>query len=154
RIPRSRVGFPGDNCQFHYPKEGRMDGQCNGLHSTLSQNGHDGNGANANANANGANANGANANGVSPHLAALTTHKPYDLSGAATYDLVSRPSKVFYDELGPPVSPEATLEEWLGSLPRQLAANDLRRVTEHLARAYKDGRTIGAALGGHVIKTG
>src|SRR5262249_39510891 len=93
-------------------------------------------------------------NSVSPHLAALTTHKPYDLSGVVTYDLVSRPSKVFYDELGQPVPPEATLEEWLGSLPRPLAANDLRRVSDHLARCYKDGRTVGAALGGHVIKTG
>src|SRR5262249_46244233 len=98
-----------------------MDGQCNGLHGTLSQNGHDVNGPRTNRN-------GANANGVSPHLAALTTQKPYDLSRVRPYGLVSRPSKVFYDELGQPVPPEATLEEWLGSLPRQLAANDLRRV--------------------------
>jgi hypothetical protein len=122
-------------------------GQCNGLHNDHSHNGHGVHG-------HGANAHGASGNSASPHLAALTTHKPYDLSGVVTYDLVSRPSKVFHDELGQPVAPEATLEQWLGSLPRQLAANDLRRVTEHLARAYKDGRTIGAALGGHVIKTG
>jgi hypothetical protein len=88
------------------------------------------------------------------HLAAMAVHKPYDLSGVVTYDLVSRPSKVFHDELGRPVPPDATLGEWLDSLPRQLAANDLRRVTDHLARAYQDGRTVGAALGGHVIKTG
>ena len=106
------------------------NGQCNGRHSDTP-------------------------NGVTPqHLAALTTHKPYDLSGVVTYDLVSRPSKVFHDELGQPTRGDATLEDWLGSLPRQLAANDLRRVADHLARAYKDGRTVGAALGGHVIKTG
>jgi hypothetical protein len=88
------------------------------------------------------------------HLAAMAVHKPYDLSGVVTYDLVSRPSKVFHDELGRPVPADATLGDWLDSLPRQLAANDLRRVTDHLVRAYQDGRTVGAALGGHVIKTG
>jgi len=80
--------------------------------------------------------------------------RPYDLAGLKTYDLVSRPSKVFHDDLGRPVSPAATIGEWLESLPRQLAANDLRRVAGHLARAWRDGRTSAIALGGHVIKTG
>src|SRR5262249_30076667 len=95
------------------------------------------------------------ASGISPqHIAALANCKPYDLSGVITYDLVSRPSKVFHDELGRPVGPEASLSNWLDSLPRQLAANDLRRVRDHLLRAHKDGRTVAAAIGGHVIKTG
>jgi hypothetical protein len=63
------------------------NGQCNGRHSDTP-------------------------NGVTPqHLEALTTHKPYDLSGVVTYDLVSRPSKVFHDELGHPAPADATLEE-------------------------------------------
>ncbi len=90
----------------------------------------------------------------SQHIAALANHKPYDLGGVVTYDLVSRPSKVFHDELGQPVHADASLSDWLDSLPRQLAANDLRRVRDHLARAYQEGRTVGAAVGGHVIKTG
>jgi hypothetical protein len=95
------------------------------------------------------------ANGVCPqHLAALATYKPYDLNGVVTYDLVSRPSKVFHDELGHPAAADSTLADWLDSLPRQLAANDLRRVSDHMVRAYKDGKTVAAALGGHVIKTG
>ncbi len=48
--------------------------------------------------------------------------KPFDLNGLKTYDLDSRPSKVFHEDLGPtrrrPVPPSA---EWLDSLPRQLA---------------------------------
>jgi hypothetical protein len=88
----------------------------------------------------------------SPHHEAFL--KPYDLAGLKTYDLVSRPSKVFHDDLGRPVGPDATVGEWLGSLPRQLAGNDLRRVAAHLARAAREGRTVAAALGGHVIKTG
>jgi hypothetical protein len=43
---------------------------------------------------------------------------------------------------------------WLDSLPRQFAANDLRRVRDELLRAKAQGRTVVAALGGHVIKTG
>ncbi len=82
--------------------------------------------------------------------------RPLDLNGLQTYDLRSRPSKVFVEDLGRPV-PEATsaaVGDWLDALPRQLAANDLRKVRDHLCRARDDGRTVVAALGGHVIKTG
>src|SRR6266478_2060088 len=88
----------------------------------------------------------------SPHHESFP--KPYDLAGLKTYELNARPSKVFHDDLGKPVGPDATVGEWLNSLPRQLAGNDLRRVAAHLARAYRDGRTTAIALGGHVIKTG
>ena len=83
------------------------------------------------------------------------THKrPLDLTALKTYDLDSRPSKVFHDDLGQPVRPDATLAEWMDSLPRQLAANQVRRVAAHLVRAKREGRTVACALGGHVIKTG
>jgi hypothetical protein len=80
--------------------------------------------------------------------------KPFDLHGLRTYELQARPSKVFIEDLGRPISPGATTTAWLDSLPRQLAANSLRKVVDHLCRARDDGRTIVAALGGHVIKTG
>ena len=86
----------------------------------------------------------------------MTSHlqRPFDLGGLVTYDLASRPSKVFREELGRPLAPGATVDEWLDSLPRQLAGQALRRVRFHLARAHAEGRTVVAALGGHVIKTG
>jgi hypothetical protein len=82
--------------------------------------------------------------------------KPLDLHGLKTYELRSRPSKVFVEDLGRPAAPEtaAGIGDWLDTLPRQLAANDLRKVRDHLCRARDDGRTIAAAIGGHVIKTG
>src|SRR5262249_23755379 len=83
----------------------------------------------------------------------LEAFRPYDLNGLKTYDLIARPSKVFHDDLGLPVSPEATVDQWLASLPKQLAAVELRRVSSQLCRAYQQGRTA-AAVGGHVIKTG
>ncbi len=80
--------------------------------------------------------------------------KPFDLHGLKTYDLASRPSKVFVEDLGQPVEAGTSICDWIDSLPRQLAGNDLRRVRDHVCRAYRDGRTVVAALGGHVIKTG
>ncbi|MBI1830994.1 MAG: hypothetical protein HYR84_06040, partial [Planctomycetes bacterium] len=89
-----------------------------------------------------------------PHFATREQHKPYDLAALKTYDLSSRPSKVFHDDLGRPVDAGASAEDWLLSLPKQLAANDVRKVTNHLCRAHREGRTVAIALGGHVIKTG
>jgi hypothetical protein len=90
-----------------------------------------------------------------PHSSqAFDSFKPYDLNGLKTYDLTSRPSKVFHDDLGQPVTPDTTVDQWLGSLPKQLAAVELRRVSSHLCRAHGEGRTAAAGVGGHVIKTG
>jgi hypothetical protein len=82
------------------------------------------------------------------------TRQPFDLHGLKTYDLAVRPSKVFREELGRPVAAGAGIGEWIDALPRQLAGEQLRRVRDHLCRAWADGRTVVAALGGHVIKTG
>lgn len=79
---------------------------------------------------------------------------PFDLQGLRTYDLRSRPSKVFVEDLGRPLAAPAGVADWLDALPRQLAAQTLRKVRDHLLRAKRDGRTVVAALGGHVIKTG
>jgi len=89
-----------------------------------------------------------------PHHAGFTACKPFDLNGLKTYDLSSRPSKVFHDDLGRPTEPDVAVSDWLASLPRQLAANDVRRVAQHISRASHEGCTVAAALGGHVIKTG
>jgi deoxyhypusine synthase len=79
---------------------------------------------------------------------------PFDLHGLKTYDLQSRPSKAFIEDAGQPVGPEASLGEWIDSLPRCLGAADLRRVRDHIVRANCAHRPVVAALGGHVIKTG
>jgi hypothetical protein len=80
--------------------------------------------------------------------------KPFDLNGLKTYELRSRPSKVFVEDLGRPVSADAAVGEWLDALPRQLAGNVLRRVCDQLCLAHADERTVVVAVGGHVIKTG
>ena len=62
--------------------------------------------------------------------------KPFDLNGLKTYELRSRPSKVFVEDLGQPVDAATPVGEWLDALPRQLAGNVLRRVRDHLCRAF------------------
>jgi hypothetical protein len=89
-----------------------------------------------------------------PSSSILEKWKPFDLHGLKTYELKCRPSKVFVEDLGHPLEAGASVGDWLESLPRQLAGNDLRRVRDHLCRAHHDQRTIVAAVGGHVIKTG
>jgi hypothetical protein len=78
----------------------------------------------------------------------------FDLTGLKTYDLESRPSKVFVEDLGRPVSPDATLGDWLESLPNQLAGKWIKRAATVLATAAEAKTTVVAAIGGHVIKTG
>jgi hypothetical protein len=80
--------------------------------------------------------------------------QPFDLNGLRTYELASRPSKVFAADLGQIVDPSTPIGNWLESLPKQLAANELRKVRDHLLRANREGKMIAVAIGGHVIKTG
>lgn len=80
--------------------------------------------------------------------------QPLDLNGLKTYDLQSRPSKVFIDDLGQIADPRTSIGDFINTLPKQLAANELRRLRDHLCRCREEGRTVAVAIGGHVIKTG
>src|SRR5947208_10329392 len=80
--------------------------------------------------------------------------RPFDLHGLRTYDLQSRASKVSVTDLGTPADPSTPVGDWLDTLPKQLAANELRKVRDHLLRAHRDGKMVAVAIGGHVIKTG
>ncbi len=80
--------------------------------------------------------------------------QPFDLAKLKTYPLQSRPSKVVVDDLGKPASPQTPIGDFIDTLPKQLAANELRRLRDQLCRCRDQGRTVAVALGGHVIKTG
>jgi hypothetical protein len=80
--------------------------------------------------------------------------RPFELDKVKTYPLASRPSKVKLDDFARPLGDEASVGEFLASLPNVLAVQSLRQITERMRRARELGKPIIWGLGGHVIKTG
>jgi len=80
--------------------------------------------------------------------------QPLDLSNLSTYPLASRPSKVSTEDFARPVSPSASLKEFLAGLPNILAGKALLELADWIRQAKSRQRAIIAGLGGHIIKTG
>ncbi|MDX2038493.1 MAG: hypothetical protein SFX72_17740 [Isosphaeraceae bacterium] len=79
---------------------------------------------------------------------------PLDLDALAYESLADRPSKVTLAQLGRPTVPNPAVDEWIDSLPDQLAGKGIRKLRDAVIRARSAGRPVAAAMGGHVIKTG
>ncbi len=80
--------------------------------------------------------------------------EPLELTQVKTYPLASRSSKVKLDDFAQPLGDEATLGDFLASLPNVLAVQTLRRIAERMQRARELKKPIIWGMGGHVIKTG
>ncbi len=78
----------------------------------------------------------------------------FDASDLRTYPLASRSSKVRHDLFASAWAPSTGMSGWLDSLPKILAADDLRAVADAIIRARRSERGIIWGLGAHVIKTG
>lgn len=74
--------------------------------------------------------------------------------GLRTYPLASRPSKVHVADFGKPHRQGASFAEFLDSLPKILAAEDLRAVARAAVEARARSSAILWGMGGHVIKVG
>jgi hypothetical protein len=79
---------------------------------------------------------------------------PADLSRVRTHPIAERNHKVRVEEFAKPADPDRPLVDFLDSLPGLLGAQVLRSLVEEMARALARGRTVGWALGAHVIKVG
>ena len=79
---------------------------------------------------------------------------PLNLDEVSTYPLSSRSSKVSLNDFGRPIERNATLSEFLTSLPNILAVQSLRELSSRIRRAKQLGKPIIWGIGGHVIKTG
>ncbi|HKY27606.1 MAG TPA: hypothetical protein VJM12_06655 [Pyrinomonadaceae bacterium] len=79
---------------------------------------------------------------------------PLNLDEVSTYPLSSRSSKVSLNDFGRPIERNATLSEFLTSLPNILAVQSLRDLSSRIRRAKQLGKPIIWGIGGHVIKTG
>jgi hypothetical protein len=78
---------------------------------------------------------------------------PVDLNGLKTYPIARRRSLVnVKDFAGLADGPRAA--DLLGSLPKIHAGRDLRQLILEVVKAHRRGKTVAAAIGGHVIKVG
>ncbi|MCA1634959.1 MAG: hypothetical protein LC802_15040 [Acidobacteria bacterium] len=80
--------------------------------------------------------------------------RPLSLEGVNTYSLAVRPSKVSADDFARPVEEDASLRDFLKTLPNILAVQTLRAVAAQMRRARRLGKPIIWGIGGHVVKTG
>lgn len=83
----------------------------------------------------------------------MSRYKQFQVESLRDYPLASRRSKVNVADLGAPLQ-EDSLSSFFRSLPNQLAARDLRQLSQRLREARDKGRAIVWGLGGHVIKVG
>lgn len=80
--------------------------------------------------------------------------KPLDLRGVTTYPLASRVSKVTVAEFGRAHRRGARLTAFASSLPKILAAEQLRAVADSLVRGRTRDRPLIWGMGAHVLKVG
>ena len=79
---------------------------------------------------------------------------PLSLDKVSTYPLASRPSKVSLTDFARPLNDDASLKDFLASLPNILAVQNLRELAARIRRARDLGKPIIWGIGGHVVKTG
>jgi hypothetical protein len=87
-------------------------------------------------------------------LPSIYDDQPLKLDKVKTYPLASRKSKVSLADFARPTSSDASLKDFLSTLPDVLAVQSLRQLTTRMQRARELQRPIIWGLGGHVVKTG
>jgi hypothetical protein len=80
--------------------------------------------------------------------------QPLGLEGVRTYPLASRPSKVAAEDFARQFAEDASLRDFLNSLPNILAVQSIREVAARMRRARELGKPVVWGIGGHVVKTG
>jgi hypothetical protein len=80
--------------------------------------------------------------------------EPLGLEGVNTYPLAERPSKVSADDFARPFGEDASLRDFLSSLPNILAVQSIREIAARMRRARQLRRPVVWGIGGHVVKTG
>ena len=79
--------------------------------------------------------------------------KPIDLKKVKTYSIKKRKNLFKSEQFGKPIESK-DFNKFIDSLPKVLAANDLRNVIDNIVKAHKKTRPVVLALGAHVIKCG
>jgi hypothetical protein len=79
---------------------------------------------------------------------------PISLEGVRSFSLKDRESKVGIEQFSMPWKAGGRVKAWLAALPRILAAEELREVTERIVQAASARKTVLLAMGAHPIKVG
>ena len=79
---------------------------------------------------------------------------PIDPTRIVTYPLKQRKSKVATSALGGPWQAGGKLKDFLGFLPRTLAAADLQEIAQTIATAVRGQRPVVLGMGAHPLKVG
>jgi len=80
--------------------------------------------------------------------------EPLDFSRIRSSSLADRPNKVGLADFAGVHEKGDSLADFLGRLPRFLAASDFRKVAEAMASAVQNDRPVVVMMGAHVIKCG
>lgn len=92
--------------------------------------------------------------GPNPPARKTRARKPLDLAGVTTYPLASRVSKVTIADFGRPHKRGARFSAFAQTLPKILAADQLRAVADNLVRGRERNRPLIWGMGAHVLKVG
>ncbi len=84
----------------------------------------------------------------------MTKPMPITLDNVKTYPLAQRTSKIRIEDLARAWGPGGSLDQWLKSLPKILAADDLNQVADRIIKASRGKKIIILAMGAHPIKVG
>jgi hypothetical protein len=84
----------------------------------------------------------------------MATHTPISLEWIKTYPLKDRSSKVCVDDFGRPWRPGGDMKDWLRSLPRILAGNEIGQLADSIVKAARSGKMILLGMGAHAVKVG
>ncbi len=79
---------------------------------------------------------------------------PLDLGGLRRFPLSKLPGKVHVGQFARPWRGGRAVSRWVDTLPRILAAEDLRKIIKAVTTAQQRRRAILWGIGGHVIKVG
>ena len=83
----------------------------------------------------------------------MSNVRPIDLSKLRTYSIAKRRNLVSIKDFGT-LARGGSAADLINSLPSIYAGRDLRALIREVAGAAKRGKTVAAAIGGHVIKVG
>jgi len=84
----------------------------------------------------------------------MSSFFPIDLNKVTTYPLSQRKNKVSIADFATPPKGNDVFSDFLDSLPNILAAQDFKKLVEHIVSAYQRRKPVVAMMGGHVIKCG